>query len=334
MKPLIGCLILCSCFASLIGCEDPPEIRQYKIDKSRSDLGELGKNLAPTRTSTPTRMVVAIFEKSDATWFFKFTGPIAAIDAAEDEWTELIKNLGFGSDGNPTLDTSGQWSLGPAKPMRYQTFYRDTPQGQIEFSISSLGPNQNLLANVNRWFGQLQKPPIEEDDLRLRELESKSGMLKVFDETGTMQSDSMSVSPPPRKKEFTFDTLDGWTEGPTNDVTRARLLFGSEKTAPQITVSFLPAAVNAWIPNVQRWARQVDMDVEEKFVNNNTTDIQVSGIDGQKIRLIPDDGKSAAIAVMVVRNERAWFIKLIGEREKVIERTADFDKFVNSFQFK
>ena len=118
-------------------------------------------------------------------------------------------------------------------------------------------------------------------------------------------------------------------------IVKARLLHGDDANAPQISVTQLLAAANKWVPNAQRWARQVDMDASEEFAQDNSTEISVDGIKGKKIRLIPaDESKERGlVGIMIVREELAWFFKLFGDKEQIAKLEPDFDKFVESFSF-
>lgn len=354
--PLFAMLLLLQ-----LACDAPPEIRQYRVEKARSDLGNIGIDVPPSATvrspavdsaPVPSRMVVAIAERDDATWFFKLTGPIAAVASLEPNWTALLAGISFRDDGSPDWGAAEGWEVGPDKPMRTATLLRTAEnKEQVELSISSLGPNQDLLLNANRWLGQLGNPAIKQDELELKTLESTGGELKLFDSTGElaasgggmgmripgMQSSAMSAPnvQPPATSDLAFDVPDGWDEGAANSIVKVRLRKGDEETSPQITVTQLLAGANKWIPNAQRWARQAEMDDSEKSVEELSSESTVDGLSGNKIRLIPvDESKPyGLVGIMVVRDDLAWFFKLIGDREQVIASEDDFDSFVNSFRF-
>lgn len=360
--PLFVLLVL-----SQVACDEPPEIRQYRVEKSRSDLGDMGLIVPPSATaqnpaapkSVPSRMVVAIAERDDATWFFKLTGPIAAVASLESNWTALLAGISFGDDGRPDWGTAEGWEVGPDKPMRTATLLRDVEnEGQVELSISSLGPNQDLLLNVNRWLGQLGNPTIKQDELDLETLETAGGKMKMFDSTGELATGSgmgmmrsgmgmggnMGMKlpgmqnpavQPPGETELAFDVPAGWTKGSSNSIVKVRLRKGDKETSPQITVTQLLAGANKWIPNAQRWAQQADMDDSEAAVKELSSELTVDDLAGDKIRLIPEDESKpyGLVGIMVVRGELAWFFKLIGDREQVIACEADFDSFINSFRF-
>ena len=322
------CLLL---MALLLGCSDPPEIRQYKISKERSDLGDIGMETG--EPTSPQRMVVAIAERPDATWFLKVFGPKPMVDLLESQWRTIFKSFDFDESGKPTWDTPDGWRLGPTKPMRFATLVCVATNGELEVAISSLGPNQNMLDNVNRWRGQLELPGIQKEELKFGEMTSAAGELKIFDAVSRDEGESTTKRPP---LPFKFELPDGWKEGVGNSIVKLSLVReDTEKKEPQMSVSSLPAAVNKWLPNAQRWARQVSADQSPESIRELTTEIAIDGNSGNKIRFVQSDADSKSlIAIMFVRNDEAWFLKFFGTSEQVVKFENDFDTFVDSIQFK
>ena len=341
-------LLLIGLVAVIFGCESPEQIQQYRIPKSRSDLGEIGTKRLPVASSKPkqpevvdTRMVVAFTEQQGATWFFKVTGPVAAVDSSEDQWRSILDSVTYEKDGVPEWKLPEGWKLGPAKPMRMATLV--SPKNSVEISVSSLGPNQDLLDNVNRWRRQLGLQPLQEKaNLDLETMTTDAAEMLVFDETGKMV---LGNSPPPRgartltrdphQSQLTYDIPDGWIESKQSMMVPVRLRYGTDKSAPQITVTQLLAAANKWIPNAQRWAGQVGIAPDENSLEELTDSLTVDGISGKKIRLLPndDDSEFGMVGAMVVRDDIAWFFKFIGKKKFVAENQQMFDDFLQSFKF-
>jgi len=329
------------------GCQNEPEIVQHRVPKSRSGLEDL-RNDGPSRTMSNSpaqknRMVVAIFEKADATWFFKINGPVEKVDATEDQWLPFLDTVSF-ADGKPKWEAPDDWSSKGPKPMRFETLVMG--DSNLELAISSLGPNQNLLLNVNRWLGQLKLPPAVEGDLDSLAPQKKSehGEYFLFEATG---SGSGSMAPPfaggapfaggnsaapmagggapmaggigmggsPPDSGLKFKAPEGWTEGKTSSIVHARLSKKSGDESVQITIVEMPADVNEWEPNVKRWAGQVGLsklsDEEEE-----------------------SDSELGTIAGMVKREGSAWFLKLSGEKGLVESSREEFDNFLDSIQYK
>ncbi len=331
----IDFLIVVFLVMTCLGCDEPQEIRQYRVAKSRSDLGDIGQRriAAPSSVARDSRMVVAISERSDATWFFKITGTTAAVDATRTQWTAILSELEFDENEKPKWTVPENWISGPPQSMRFATLLTSVPgQGQVEMSISNLGPGQDLLSNVNRWRGQLGLEAISAEELQLQRLTSSAGELQLFDETGRS---SQPMNAGPLDADLKYDIPAGWTQGTTNPIVKVRLTKGAEAEALQITVTQLPADANQWIPNALRWANQVGMDVDSDFLEKNATDVNVDQLPGKQIRLIPDDVslKIAILGVMLVREDLAWFFKMTGDRNAVADNEKTFDEFLNSFRF-
>ena len=183
-------MLLALVFALGSGCDKEPSIVRHKIPKSRSGLEKLrekqASTMSPQSRQKTTRMAVAIFENPDATWFVKVVGPIAQVDATEPQWQAFFQALKF-ENGNPVWDLPEGWSVAGPKPMRFETLVIGDTQPPLEVAISSLGPNQDLLLNVNRWrVSQLGLPPAVQGDLNgiLQEEKSETGEFLVFDTTG------------------------------------------------------------------------------------------------------------------------------------------------------
>ena len=140
----------------------------------------------------------------------------------------------------------------------------------------------------------------------------------------------------PEESNLNYEVPAGWQKGPTNSIVKVRLLHGDNATAPQISVTQLAAAANEWIPNAQRWARQVGMDESAEYAEKNSTEVSIDGIEGNKIRLLPEeeDKERGLVGIMIVKDELAWFFKFFGNKDDVKKLEPDFDKFVESFSFK
>ncbi|MEM9410375.1 MAG: hypothetical protein AAGA30_04635 [Planctomycetota bacterium] len=317
----------------LVGCGKPPEIRQYKIAKDRSDLGDIG--MQQTETPIAQRMVVGIAEREDATWFLKVLGPKPLVDLSTPKWSEVFQSLNFGEDGKPTWETPDGWRLGPTKPMRFATL--TNANGSLEIVISSLGPNQNMLDNVNRWRGQLDLAKISGDKLELGVKKAKFGELKLFDAVSEgSEGPGPTQATAEIKRGFEFQIAEGWIEGPTNPMVQLRLKRKSGTAEPQITVTSLSAAANKWLPNARRWAQQVAADSSLEAIQKVSSEIMIDGNPGNKIRLVLEEkeGAKALIGIMFVRDNLAWFLKFFGPRDQVIEFEEDFNAFVETFRFK
>jgi len=112
------------------------------------------------------QMLAAMFPAEGKTWFFKVTGPESAIKLIESDLKTFVANVEF-KDGNPDLSKLPEgWKIGADKPMRFASVNIETPEKQLDLSISSLSTQSDwgaeVLANVNRWRRQFGIPPSME----------------------------------------------------------------------------------------------------------------------------------------------------------------------------
>jgi hypothetical protein len=105
---------------------------------------------------------------TEAAWFFKLSGPIAAVGAQEEAFQKFISSIRF-VDGAPQYDPPADWQPQGKSSMRYETFVIPGEQ-PVELAVSTFPKLEEdetafLLANINRWRGQLSLGEIGEDGL-------------------------------------------------------------------------------------------------------------------------------------------------------------------------
>jgi hypothetical protein len=143
------------------------------VDSSDGKLFDLSGSTA--------RMIVASVRRSGATWFFKMTGDPAAVGEAKPAFMEFLKSIRFsgGNDSEPATTTtagdgsSPKWSV-PSNwvektpgPMLFESFsIADNAGANAAVTVSFFqGAVGGVLANVNRWRGQIGLAPVEQDQL-------------------------------------------------------------------------------------------------------------------------------------------------------------------------
>lgn len=338
-----------------LGCSKDDEIRVSLIPKERSGLAQLRQDPKSTSNSPtesigqPTRMVVAIFQHSESSWFFKISGPAEQVAATENSWRPFFDTIKF--DGNkPSWDMPSDWATGAEKPMRYATLKIGSFSPPLELAISSLGPNQDLLLNANRWLGQIGLPPTNLQNLDTT-IKNESSDYLLFDKTGRgsgkmtppfaggAQPPRQPVGPPAQTptQQVKFEAPAGWDTGSTNSMVRVRLTKEADGKKAQITVIEMPASANTWEPNVQRWQNQVGLgELADSDLSARVSEISVDGVKGKIVDLIDLSSSSdvGTIAAMVKLGDSAWFLKLSGNKNLVDENRDSFKSFLNTLQLK
>lgn len=143
-----------------------------------------------------SRILGGILALKGETWFFKMTGPDQLLESQRDAFHQFLGSIHAASAAegpapvmpsagastnastSPLLETPpgappqftlpANWQEKPPSQMRLASFNANAPNGkQVDVSIVSLsGMAGGDLANVNRWRGQVQLPPIDEATLQ------------------------------------------------------------------------------------------------------------------------------------------------------------------------
>jgi len=146
------------------------------------------------------KLLGAIVPFNGATWFFKLVGPTAVVAAEKDAFLGMLRTVKVAdapaasaaapvaaapsgpapapadmantavrtaSGPEPTWTAPAHWSSVPASAMRKATYrVTDDAGATAELAVTAFpGDVGGELANVNRWRGQLQLPPIGEGEL-------------------------------------------------------------------------------------------------------------------------------------------------------------------------
>jgi hypothetical protein len=145
----VGCGVLVSG-----GCDSVDPIVTYRVPTKLPE--ELQQSESEQSSS---RMLAAMVPSGDQVWFFKVTGPESAVGLIESDFRDFVENISF-ADGSPRLDSlPSDWKRSGEKPMRFASIDVDTPDKQLDISVSNLARQDDYDAfvamNVNRWRGQL-----------------------------------------------------------------------------------------------------------------------------------------------------------------------------------
>lgn len=177
--------------AAVAGCQKHDEITRYTVNKplpleplARENPHQAGGAEAPPTGDPTDRTLGAIVPLGEQGWFFKLTGPIDAVAAQEQVFTDFVKSVHFSAEGKPTWKLPAGWTEEPGNQIRYATLALpgETP---LEVSVTVLpksGDDENyVLVNVNRWRKQLRLPPTT-----AAELPSESTRLELDGATATL----------------------------------------------------------------------------------------------------------------------------------------------------
>ena len=173
-RPAPRALVLVSAaLIAVVGCGRDPEIRSYDVKAEGSAV----KPAPPGEVKA--RLLGAIIPVGDSSWFVKFSGPIEQIDPHERGFDAFLNSLRFSEPGKPpTWTVPPGWAEGPPRQMRVVTLQPAEGKAPDLYISSPFGGT--LLANVNRWRGEVGLPDVGPDDLPKVTTEVMLGTTKAY----------------------------------------------------------------------------------------------------------------------------------------------------------
>ncbi len=150
------------------------------------------------------RILVAMDTRGPTSWFFKMTGEDGFVTAQKDVFLKFLQSVSFGEtapapiaattvfpdqNANSVWTVPAGWQPQPASQFLLAQFLIQSGGARAEVNVNELaGEGGGLLANVNRWRGQLGLPPVaqEEDFSKMVDsLTVPGGQAQVVDMSGT-----------------------------------------------------------------------------------------------------------------------------------------------------
>lgn len=346
-------LLLC-----VAGCNKEPEIASYDVP----------------RDSSPSRMIAAIVPRESQAWFIKATGPEAAMEGLADDLRQFVSSIELPTDEPNAIkwNTPEGWTEGKPRAMREATLV--TPgDAAIELAISKLGYDGNtdeyLLANVNRWLGQLGLEPAEKigEAKGVEIIDLDDGQAWLLDAVGQMDASSMRppmmsgnapnrsttppsatppsatppratpppAAPPTAEASLSFDAADEWKELPRGSMGSRSYQVGEGAEAVVIKFSDYPPVGMMADPlmNINRWRGQLGAsDLEQEDLKEQTETVAIADTEGILTEIVAPDDSQAMLAAMAKHKDRVWFFQLTGGVDAVQAQREMFVDWIDSVE--
>jgi hypothetical protein len=265
------------------------------------------------------------------------------------------------------------WEQQEGEGMRAATITIPHDDSTLELAVSTLPLGEDwerfLQQNVERWMDQLDQEPLSLEKIEelVKTLPTKSGDATLLELVGVMQRDAMagggmpaghppveSAAPAERTEEepaeaaapsssgFAYETPPGWQPGTMVVMgmrREAAFVIPAEGGQAELAVTKFPAtgAMAQLEPNVQRWAGQVGVtDLSADDIRDAAERIEIAGEPALQFEFFSPAGApdpQAIFAVMAVRGDVVWFVKLWGDRPAVESQREAFDSFLASIRF-
>ncbi|MFV2066460.1 MAG: hypothetical protein ACC645_05730 [Pirellulales bacterium] len=137
--------------------------------------------------------------------------------------------------------------------------------------------------------------------------------------------------------QLAYDTPDGWLQGQVSGMRKAAFRVEDGERKVEVTVIDLAAQAGALLPNVNRWRQQIQLgEISQEDLLKSTTALQVAGKQAHYVEILgPEDQKprQAILAVVAIREGKAWFLKLWGDAELALQEKQRFQDFAASLRF-
>jgi hypothetical protein len=316
---------------------------------------EITRYRAPRTDEPSVRLIAAIFSQGEKSWVFKLQGPEPEIASRADAFTEFIRSVRFAEKADPpvTWKLPDGWQSEGVHPDRFATIRTGPKDDAPLITVWQLtGPQAgSVIANVNRWRGQLGLRPIGEAALEqvCKKLTVEgAGEAVIVDMVGPGRLGPPMVSAPPTgrapppvpgdKKPITYGKPDGWTEYRDPKGVATVAFHAGEGDAVEITVTRLPGAAGGLAANVNRWRMQIGLpEATPAELQGAVRPLNLAAGPANYVDLLgPDAGaapRQRIIGVMLPRGQLTWFIKMRGPAGLVTREQAAFDAFVGSIRF-
>jgi hypothetical protein len=153
------------------------------------------------------RMMVAMLTRGSTSWFFKITGEDSFVVSQKDVFLQFLKSVSFNAvapniSAAVSVPAAGQndnansiwtvptgWQAMPPSQFLLAQFLIQDGDARAEVNVSELaGEGGGLLANLNRWRGQLGLPQVAQEDDFSKMVDSLAvpgGQAELVDVTGT-----------------------------------------------------------------------------------------------------------------------------------------------------
>ena len=312
--------------ARVAGCQDD-EIRHYRV---------------PRNDPPSARLLAAVLPVGEKVWFVSVTGPAPSVANLLPEFETFVKSLRFPENERRrvTWELPANWRREPNRDrLRYATFRAGV--NALEIRIYKFGPeSSDLLANVNRWRGQIGLAKITDADLPMvtRPIVVNGVSGTFVDMTGpganAERPAPAAEAPPAPAEKLAYDVPAGWQEQPVQPggMRLAAFKTGSGDKVPETTIIALPGGAGGLLANVNRWRDQIGLPpTTEDQLRKDARMLDTKA--GATVSVDFSGPKGRTLGAVLLHGGRSWFVKMTGPADLVAPQQPAFDAFLKSLRF-
>jgi hypothetical protein len=187
---------------------DPGAVKQAGPVTIGAEQGRLFEFVSeqPMIGNARQRILVAMLTRGSMSWFFKMTGEDSFVASQKENFLQFLKSVSFVENAptemaatpatqNENQNANSIWTIPsdwqPMPPSEFllaEFSVTGTNGAKADVNVAQMGgEGGGLLANANRWRGQLGLPQIAETDLSalVTSVDSPNGKIQIVDFTGT-----------------------------------------------------------------------------------------------------------------------------------------------------
>jgi len=348
----LGLAAVALCCAALIGCgdgEDPIAVYTAPAvpEGGAAPVAATSDPVVPpfaggmTGVQTPDepqRLLGAITlgESGDRRvfWFFKFNGPVAAVEAAEPGFRQWLKSISLSGE-EPTWTVPDGWTERPGGGMRYATLL--APDG-TEATVTTFGVRGSVTdqieANLSRWRGQVG---ASGDAGTTEEVTLADGVPALLLSVSTPDPNAGTETEAPGQPQadalpFEYETPEGWREVPSSPMSTLEFSAWAAGVPARVTISEFPAGAISAEQVAGIWREQEG--TAAGVPPADAAPLKVGGANAVRIGLPPQEpGGSVVLGAALTRGETLWLFKLFGDEDSVAYATPAFEAFLADLRF-
>lgn len=341
----------------LAGCSRQEGVARYTVPKPKPVHSAAAVQPGgPPMTGMPQvagdRMFAAIVLRGDKAWFFKAVGARDAIAPHAEKLLDFVKSVRFEADGTPKWTLPEGWQEQPGSALRFATIVLggSTP---VEMSVTVLPKTEAdepyILANVNRWRGQLSLGPIDAAQLAKQSIQvpiadgQTATVVVLAAESHAAAASSTPPSEAPsnhaRAMALNYEAPKSWTEQGSRSERKASFSVTDGDRSLDISVTSFPAAaaqIADPISNINRWRGQIGLAAATpEQIAGDAKEVRISGYRGAYVEMFApsaEKAERATLAAMFRAGDDVWFVKLTGDAALAQRERDAFRRFLDSLR--
>lgn len=332
------------------GCHRSEGITQYEVER----IAPAPAGPAQETVSRPERMLGGMLAGKDQVWFFKLTGPPEKIGPLTADFEQLMASVELSETGDVTWKLPAGWTEEAGQGMRFATL-RPPGEDKLELTVIPLPQTSDdldgqMLANVNRWRGQVGLPPATAESWKADT--KQFGKVVAIDFEGTSSGGGMSSAPfanmmrsaPPQETppaaagpKLAYDLPESWRDLGAGGMRKAAFEVASTDGRVEITLIDLDRSAGDRLANINRWRGQVGLPpITESELATVMSPIPIAGQMGDFVELAGDPASEkpqSILGVIFDRGDQTWFLKLQGSPALAAAEKEHFLAFASSLKF-